>query len=342
MVGGPGDAKTAADFSWLPTSYGLEAQSCEKRDGVWRVECGRGAFAVREYNGDDGRLEPALDWQNFLAAQGCRGVPSVIKTKGGQNWTKYEGKTYYVTAWAVQQEFNPQTGEHLLAAVEQLGVIHRLSRDYSRDRQGRLDRWHADKLIWPVAMQKRLSEILGFDRCIRSRRLRTDFERVFAENCRPFYRQGQEALQELVVGGFAAELPENGHPLVNSFLKRNMGVNKEVAVYVDLTRWALGPPAMDLALFLNSFLPLHKWDCSLVGSLLETYEQNNALPVRERSLLVPLLRFPWRFWLYARQYADRTENPAALTAKLASYIDETRWREKCLESLDGWVWREKR
>ncbi|MCR4440685.1 MAG: hypothetical protein QHH10_00115 [Peptococcaceae bacterium] len=337
MVGEPGTVKTGETLSWLLKSYGLEVQSYEKRDGLWRVECGQGVFAVREYDGDSDRLGTALAWQHFLAEKGCQGVPKIIRTKDGQNWARVDGKSCYLTGWVDKKEFNPEKGDHLLAAIEQLGHIHRLSRDFSPEK---LSGFH-NEMPWATVIQGRLSELLAHARHLQAGRLRTDVERVFIENFNQLYQQGQEALQGLVVGGYDAKLRENDQLLVNSFLKHKMGVINEGVVYTDLTRWTLGPPFMDLVLFLNSFLVLHKWDSSLVFRLLETYEKNNALDQEERTLLVLLLRLPWRFWLYVHQYFNHMESPAVLTEKMSSYINEIYWRDRCLDCLDDWVWREK-
>jgi hypothetical protein len=195
-----------------------------------------------------------------------------------------------------------------------------------------------DTILWPRIIQERLADLIWFYNRFKEHRKKTDFERIYLEHFSFIYDQGQECLENMIMGGYDVRIKERSQILVNTFLKQNLVVVNNDLVFLDLCKWTLGQEIMDLTLFFNSFLSQHKWDTVLMRKLLYRYEESNSLNHQDRHFLLGLLRFPYRLWLYAYQYYNNIKSVSELTRKLELYIYESYLRDLCLDDMDSWLW----
>lgn len=314
--------------------YGLEPESQHKQFNKWLLDCGQEKLAVWEYQGNQERLEGALGWQEYLNMRGASMVLPLLKTKKGKLFYRYTDTFFYVTSWQGGKEFDNNDKDHLLACVRGLGENHKSSLQYQERNQ-------PDNILpLPCLIQDKLVDLLVFSQYIKENKPRTDFERIYLEGYYLFYNQGQEAVQHMVMAGCGLNNRNDNNYLINSFLHSDIFFVDGKVKFTNLTRWKEGPATMDLALFLNSYMPLFRWDSDLMREILREYQVNMVLGDYDKHLLMAQLRFPNRYWLYVYKYLKGDGEPEELTHKLKIYLAEYQWRDRCLDQMHSWLWEE--
>lgn len=316
-------------------SYELKQNILESRFNYWLIESDNNKIEIRRYKGDFFCLQEALKWQKYLALRSNTIVPELIETRDNNDFVDFNGDLFYVTRWVKKDEFKPEDVTHLQYAGIGLGILHRLSNEYKTSQMK-----STVEILSPGRIQDGLAHLIKYYNEFKQRRSYSDFERIYLENFSFIYDQGQEALQKIVMAGYGAKLQENTQMLLNSFIKNKLAIVNEKLMFTDLCGWTLGTKTMDLALFINSYLPLHKWNIVLLRQLLDSYEQENGLDQQDRQLLMAQLRFPYRFWFYAYQFDKKLQNVDVLIKKLKLYIYESHMRDSCLDQMESWLWRE--
>lgn len=316
--------------------YDIKPLTCKKQENVWKLESEGEAYRVSECPDNTEKLEQALEWQEYLIKRGFTGVLRLVKNSLGQFYVKLNGKVYRLEAYPAQEPFDENSKEHLLLVAEGLGKLHALTREYSIKTTN-----NSAARSWSGIYQERLTELLTFFTVLRQERAGNDFERLYVENFDFLYSQGQEALQKMTMAKCRIEASEkNEILLVNSFSPSHLAICGQKALFLNLQEWDIGLNVNDLALFINSYLPLHGWNQELLSNILERYGQNRPLSTCEKNFLWAHLRFPSRYWFYTYRYVNDLKSGADLTLLLKSYVHECYRRDRCLDSLSTWLWEE--
>lgn len=319
----------------LSDIYELKMNNLENSEGNWFLENGDSKVEIKSIEGDYARFRQAIEWQRFLSEEKKTIVPELVRTKNKQDYAEIEGRLYFVIIASEKGEFKPENPTHLLKAAKSLGVLHRLSAGFI------LPIMHGkEEMLTPGKIQEGLADLIRYYNRFKRQRSNSDFERIYTENFSFFYDQGQETLERMVMSGYNIRLQKDRQMLVNSFLKNNLAIVDNSAIFTELGNWTMGTKTMDFALLLNSYLPLYKWDPALMKQLLDCYEKESGLDQEDRQMLLAFLRFPYRFWFYVCQYQQGMRNVSVLTKKLRNYIYESSLRDYCLDQMEGWLWRE--
>ncbi|PKM89096.1 MAG: hypothetical protein CVU87_06045 [Firmicutes bacterium HGW-Firmicutes-12] len=305
----------------------------ERRGFAWYIESNDKSIDIRKQEGDSLRLITALEWSKYISGKRKGIVPEIVQTTDKQDYVVIDNSLYYATLHLPNEEFKSDNQTHLLYAINSLAHIHRLSCEF--EVKLAVD---TETILWPRIIQEKLASLIWCYNRFKEHRKKTDFERIFLENFSFIYDQGQECLENMIMGGYNVRIQERSQILINSFLKQNLAVVNNELIFLDLCRWTLGPVIMDIILFLNSFLSKHKWDVVLFRKLLNTYEEHNSLNQQDKHFLLGLLRFPYRLWLYAYQYNNHVQSVPELTQKLELYMYESYYRDRCLDDMDSWLW----
>lgn len=328
----PGRLEVEGLPSRILTEYNLNPHSWEKNSATWRITSDQGGVIIGLYDGDSGRLDTVLRWQESSALQGSAAVCLPLKTRAGKHTAVWEKSVYYALAKPDGEVFKPGNKNNLLVCAQELGIVHHLTRDFLAEEPFSFD--------WPKLIQERLTDLLTYSHWLKRKRAQTDFEHLYLESLDFFYNQGQEAIQHMVLATVGGEMDHRQALLINTFLRQTLLPADEKVYFLDLTRWTKGPRMMDLALFLNSYMPLHQWNLALLLDIMQQYQRDEGLNHQEKHLLVALLRFPSRFWLYARQYFCGDRTPHELAEKLKNYRYECCERDKCLDLFEEQLWKE--
>lgn len=316
-------------------SYGLKHNMLGSGLNYWLIENDDKKIEIRRYEGECFNLQEALKWQKYLALRSNTIVPELVETRDNKDFVDFNENLFYATRWVKKDEFKPEDITCLQYAGIGLGILHRLSNEYKMSQIK-----STVELLSPSKIQDGLTQLIKYYNEFKQRRSCSDFERIYLENFSFIYDQGQEALQKIVMVGYEAKLQENTQMLLNSFIKNKLAIVNEKLMFTDLCGWTLGTKTMDLSLFINSYLPLHKWDVVLLKQFLYSYEQENGLDQQDRQLLMAQLRFPYRFWFYAYQFDKKLQNIEVLVKKLKLYVSESHMRDSCLDKMESWLWRE--
>ena len=321
----------------LLTYYELNPCSVKRRGNYWLIDSGKGKYLVAEYHGKTDLLSVVLDWQNHLYTNGCGQVLQIMKAKNGKEYIELEDRVFYI-ALCPQTLLSLETGifqgqqvAHLLAAVTALAKFHGYSNGYLPDAAREIN------IFWPGIIQDRLTELIVCKQVMNKNKFKTDFERIFLESFDFLYDQGQESLQNMILAGYGSKPELQKSMLINSFLAGDIFVDNDEVIFLNLSKWETGPAVMDLSLFLNSYMPQHRWKKELLCELIEQFTKYKELTGEERHFLLAQLRFPSRYWLYAYQYCNVQEDVREFAEKLKFYRQECYWRDLCLDSIEGWL-----
>ncbi len=320
--------------------YDIKPRSFKRRDNYWLIDSDREKYIIVEDSGEIGLLPVALGWQNHLFSSGCRQVLQIKKAKTGKELLELEDRVFHTAVWT-QASSSLETGvyegqktAHLFAVVTALAKLHGYNNGYLPAVAREIS------IFWPRIIQERLTELITCKHIFKENKARTDFEKIFLESFDFFYDQGQESLQNMVLAGYGSNPQLQDTMLINSFMAKDIFLDNEEVLFLNLSKWGFGPGVMDISLFLNSYMPLHKWDMKLLRELIEQYIKHKTLAIEERHLLLAQLRFPSRYWLYVYQYCNDQEKAPVLAEKLKSYLQECYWRDLCLDNIEGWLRKE--
>ncbi len=316
----------------------------------WCLKGAQQSYGLWEYQGEPERLEQALEWQEYLKEKGCQGVLGLIKTKGGRKYLQREKGYYYLTDWVEGVPVVIKKEGIFPAMAEVLAAIHY----YSRGFKSRLDDKHVDGeavrreadsqkygFPWLRAKQERLTELLMAFQYLKDKRPGNDYERLYIENFSNVYQRGQEAIQKMVLAGANTSNDLSHVYLVGNLRAENFGGTEQRIVLLRTTDWQRGPAVLDLSLLLKMYLPLKEWNWEEAKEVIGRYQKKSPLSFSEKYLLLALLSFPGRFWVYAQQYFSEQDNSTMLAEKLKNYLYEFSWQERCLAKLEEWLWEEK-
>lgn len=300
------------------------------QDNTWQLTTDDAEVQFKEYQGDMSRLQKRLSWYHYLRENGVLAVAKLLRSKENKLIKEIDNTAYYGWHQPEGEPFSGYDEQHLSSVIISLASIHTYSRRYGEEKS--IDyrtEWHL-----PVQIQVRLTDLLVFSHKISKKRLADDFQKIFQENFDFIYDQGQEAIQKIIVANCQTSCQGKYFPLVDSFLPENIIIKEGMAIFLPSAGWTKGPIVQDLAGFLLNYLGLHKWDPDLAYSLIKLYEEHNPLKIVEKHLLLALMRYPARFWLYSCQYQRRERDISELVVKLIDLIHEIPLRDYCLDRLD--------
>lgn len=308
--------------------YCLTPESSKKYKNGWILKEKKKEIRICKFSGDKDQLLTALEWQEYLAQNNCH-VLKPQRTKDGKLYTENNKEMFFVIEWVEGQKYVGKNEAHLLACFKGLGKIHKLTENYSKDliKDTTID--------WAIMIQKKLTDLLQYHRSLRGKIRLTDFERLFVEYFDYFYNSGQEAVESMVL--IQVDSAQN-HLLVNNFVSNDLLVNDNKVIFTSLLKWGRGSKILDVVLLVNSYLPGLRWNPQVFQKLLKAYEESEMLTKPDEQVLLALLRFPGRFWLYSWQYFVEGKEEKGLSKKLKNYICESFWRDYCLNTIEAWLW----
>lgn len=315
----------------IAAAFYLTAKEIVNKNGAWQVTTANGDVLIKEYQGELTNLQERLSWYDYLRKNGVWAVPELLHTEE-QALIKEAGNSYYY-AWHVPQgePFSGRNADHLVAVVRAMAKLHSKAISFEeKKRATEIVEWQ-----WPIQVQARLRDLLFFAHKMAERRLADDFQKVFLENFDFIYDQGQEAVQKIILANCKDSCQDQFIHLLASFLPEDIIVKENQAILAPNVLWVRGPKVQDLADFLRNYMGLHGWDPQLTYQLIQLYQEHNPLCMVEKFLLLSLMRFPARFWLYSCQYQKQNKSVTELTSKLINLIYEIRLRDHCLDKLDS-------
>ncbi|MFY9174480.1 MAG: hypothetical protein WAO24_03945 [Peptococcia bacterium] len=315
----------------ITAAFGLTINEITRKDDTWLISTTSGEVVFKEYQGDLPRLEKRLAWHNYLKDNRVIAVPELLQTKDHEVLIE-SGELVYCGWYQPDGEpFSGHNEQHLVSAITSLALLHAQSVRYEEENKT------YQEIEWqlPLQIQARLTDLLVFSHKMAEKRLADDFQKLFLENFDFVYDQGQVAIQMMVLANCLTTCAGKYIYLVDNFLPEKIIINQGQAIFVPSIPGNWGPKPLDLAAFLRNYLSLHNWDPDLAYRLIKLYEEQNPLQMTEKYLLLALIRYPARFWLYSCQYQRQERSVAELTEKLTELIREIHLRDSCLDKLES-------
>ena len=315
-------------------AFRLEATTAVNKGGIWSVAAAEGEVFIKEYKDEPALLPDRLSWIQYLRRQGVNVVPALLENiEGGQVFRL--GNTLYCGWLQPQGEaFTPQNQEHLLSVIKSLALVHKYSGLYEQEQD------LPKRFEWPLLIQSRLTDLIAYSRHLEEYKLTDDFQRVFRESFDFIYDQGQEAIQKMILANCEVNCSMNFVFLLDGFLPEEIVLADGIARFCSCLAGNRGPRVQDLANFMCCYMGQHCWDLGLVKKILRCYQEIVPLSTVEKNLLLSMMRFPSRYWLFTCQYLWRDKKASEMADKLINLIYEMRLRDRCLDALEDSLLRE--
>lgn len=314
----------------LLEQYPLDLKVLSRNDNKWMLEGLNKRYALWDYRVCGKETDSVLECLEFLNINGCKSLPLLHKTQKGTRCIENNGRCIFLSALPKGDICDSTKNGLLQSLCSTLSEIHEKSAEWKGMSENN------DEFGYIGKLQEILYELLQYKTVLEKKRYHSDFELIFLEYFDLIYGQGQESLEIMNMAGF-------GNPkiqkvfLINSFLPGSIIYVEQRCMFSDLHRICFGPRVKDLALLLRTLLPICTWDEQILKETIEVYERTKRLSFEERHVLIALLRFPGKYWLYALWYLRGAKSPQELALLLKNYILEWNMRDKSLDAIQTWL-----
>ncbi len=292
------------EIAELMQDYELEVDGAEEQgEGVWRLVTDRGIRCLHLVRLSEPRLLFINSVMEHLANRGIRNSVRMIKNKYGQAFSFTEaGKGFYLTDWLPGRPCSFTRTDQVQEVARLLATIHTAAENV-RYFQGSacLEGWGD----WPNKFSFRILKLRDIALEIRDKQHKGKTEKLFLENLEYFLAQAEKALSLLLMADYQ-ELVEQERSL-NCFCLRDIGsrniLRHEGALSITGFDYCICDLRVyDLARLLRKFGTSSHWDWSKSLSVLQAYESIRPLSIVEKKVLLALLTFPRKYWLYSKKY----------------------------------------
>lgn len=301
----------------------------DKGGAIWKLETDSGPKSLKLLHRRPTRSMFSLGAQEYLVDVQNANVPSLVKTKDGENYLVVGGKCWFVAEWI--EPLYPVTkdlegAKHLCRA---LGEFHRLSQGYVPPAKSELP---SRLYKWPKSYQKVIEKMDWF------RNLANAYSEMPASSLLlsvvdQFEEQGKRGLEALnqssyneltLLGNEAWGLVHQDYGWSNG----QMGGNG--MWIIDLDGVAYDIPIRDLRkLITGTMADLYTWDATWVREMIKAYHEANPISKELYEILMIDLAMPNEFYKNVKEIVYEpevflNEETAAMITTIVE-TDKTKW-----------------
>lgn len=307
---------TLQEIAELMKDYDLEVDGAEEQgNGVWRLITDRGIRCLHLVKYSEPRLLFIYSVMEHLAQKGLRNGPRMIRNKHGQAFSFLEpGLAFYLTDWLHGRPCSFSRTDQAQEVARLLGKLHLAAEGFQPvEGSARLEAWGQ----WPDKFRFRLGELQKFGELAGAREYKEKIDKLFLENLGYYLEQGEKAAN-MLSGTEYRELVERESQL-GAFCFRDVGskhiLRQEGQLVITGFDYCICDLRVyDLSRLLRKMCSGNHWDWSKARTVLEEYETIRPVSAAEKKVLLALMTFPRKFWLYGRKYYKKTNSESSEVA----------------------------
>ncbi|WP_404452583.1 CotS family spore coat protein [Virgibacillus necropolis] len=302
---------------------------------IWKIDTNKGPFSLKLLHRRPTRSRFSLGAQEYLVNEKNARVPTIIKTKKGQNDVEMGGKVWFVAKWIETLHGLPQDLEGTKKLCYALGEFHKLSKGYVRpegaENVSRIHRWPRTyermekKLGWFGDIANAYNEMPASSTILSvldmyQEQVRQARKRLESSSYNEIVSKGtQEAsLVHQDYGWSNAQMAEDGMWVIDLD-----GVSYDIAIR-DLRK-----------LIIDRMHFLEVWDINWIREMIEAYDQANPITDEDYEMLLIDLSLPNLFYKNVKHiiYSPTTLMNSELEQELQLIIDLEKQKWPVLEEL---------
>lgn len=285
--------------------YDIEVLRSWKGRGAILCETKTGIKILKEYRGNEQRLEQQERLLKEIKERGCLGVEEIVRTREGELSVKDEDMvSYCLKDYRQGKECNSKDRAECEEALGQLARFHMVSC---------LPRLAEEYGLVPFELsfqlEKHNRELKKARRFLKEKGQKTDFERLLSRHYDFFYEKAGKVLEE---SRKTQKETEDGRKLQKvfchgDFQHHNILFTREQIFFINFEKFTLDSPARDLSLFFRKIMEKNNWSESWGQSMLKAYEKNRKLSAAEKLDLYYRLSYPEKFWKIVNFYYNSSK-----------------------------------
>lgn len=319
--------------------YDIEVRSTHKIRGAFFCDTNEGTMVLKETRVSDKRAPFMYKMLCKLEKEGYPNVDLPVATEEGSFIsTSRDGTRYMLKRWFYGRECDVRKQQDVLAAVENLAVLHQKMRwTESEDGEVPMRGRHLREEF--LSHNRELKKVRSF---MRNKVNKGNFEYLFLKHFEQMFQYAVQALRRLetsdydllyqksIGGGYLVHGDYNYH---NVLILGNSGADAMATTNFEHAR--LDVQVQDLYYFLRKVMEKHKWDTELGRRILELYHAVRKLEEAEREYLVLKLLYPEKFWKIASAYyhSNKAWIPEKNVEKLRLTIAQSEEKLRFLDAV---------
>lgn len=319
--------------------YDIEVRSTHKIRGAFFCDTNEGTMVLKETRVSDKRAPFMYKMLCKLEEEGYPNVDLPVATEEGSFIsTSRDGTRYMLKRWFYGRECDVRKQQDVLAAVENLAVLHQKMRwTESEDGEAPMRGRHLREEF--LSHNRELKKVRSF---MRNKVNKGNFEYLFLKHFEQMFQYAVQALRRLetsdydllyqksIGGGYLVHGDYNYH---NVLILGNSGADAMATTNFEHAR--LDVQVQDLYYFLRKVMEKHKWDAELGRRILESYHAVRKLEEAEREYLVLKLLYPEKFWKIASAYyhSNKAWIPEKNVEKLRLTIAQSEEKLRFLDAV---------
>lgn len=224
-------------------------------------------------------------------------VPRIISTSNKGRFAEYENMYFILTDWIIGEKCNYELRENTIAAVENLSIMHNVSKDFYPI-EGSLKREGFDNLN--ISLCKHFNQMLV---CSNNAFKYGDrFSKAYLTH----FDNNQLLAKTAVDVSSTIKFNKLSKSLCHlDYVNKNIIFDSENKLWViDFDNCEMDYCVHDIAYFLRRILKRNttNWDVKLTIDCLNSYEKIHPLSQDEYKYIFSYLLFPQKYWKISRDY----------------------------------------
>ncbi len=318
----------------LLEQYDIEVQRTRKGRGAIICDTNQGCMILKEYSGNQDRIELQDRLLKQIAQAGLVQAESIIPTRDGELSVKgADGMNYILKTWQDGRECSIYEKSECVEAVKLLAKLHG-SMKLPSDTQGIPMAFSPSK-----EYEKHNKELKKVHKYLKQKGQKTWFELNLLNTFDFFLKQALSVTEEWkeyseAQSHEAAPMEEvafcHGDYQYHNILRGETGW-----FVVNFEKCLRDNPIRDLYLLLRKLLEKGNWSIALGTDLLEAYEKERPLPAMSRIDLYYRLAYPEKFWKIVNFYynSGKAWIPGRNQEKLEKLIAQEKEKQAFLDEV---------
>ena len=312
--------------------YDVEVLRLWKGRGAFFCETKTGTKVLKEYKGSPAKLELQNEILCYIKQNGYKQAEEIRRSKEGELVVKADEFTsYYLKDYGEGKECNIRETRDCLKAAEAMANLHKAME--IKDTAGKEEVPIADVV---AEVEKQNRELKKIKKYLKEKKQKTEFEYYLQMNFDVFLDKAQETLEKMKERHEIFDIHtirKEGIFCHGDMQHHNLLLSDGGEYFINFEKCILDTPVRDLCLFFRKMMEKNNWSWEMGKHVLETYDKNRKLSVREREQMYYRLSYPEKFRKIANFYynSPKTMIPGKNHEKLEKILKQEEQRLKVLE-----------
>lgn len=308
--------------------YEFKVNETSKGRGVLILKTNQGLKMLKEYKGSGRHLVWTEEVLEKINAGGRILADSCVRNKEGEFISESgDGSKYIVKNWYDCRDCDVKDVQDLTMSVRALAILHNEMEKNAPNEKLYIARSLKDE------MTGHNSEIKSIRKYLLGRNNRTEFEILAANYCDMFFKEGVNALEQLI--DFAPEEKLEKGLCHGDYNFHNICFTQTLPVILNFDKQNYNFLMADLYKFMRKILEKCDWDYNLGYRLIDEYDKERNISDYDIELLAILFSYPEKFWKILNGYFN--SNKAWISRKkmekLIKFIEQNEKRLDFIKTI---------